>query len=355
MKPVSGGTAQPDIVSMWHALKGSEYDLGIDINKILETEEIFKECMKDYFLPPEALAVNPMIISSPLPGGALTANTQMMRDNGVMNRFPEVVAAMKEVVEKGGFGTSVTPVSQFYFQQAFNNVMFGNWKKIAEGYGKMVLGYFGKTPCEPDAEVVKIAEEQLGLKPTTETVVDINDRDESKGIAAATKMLQDAGLEVNDENIFIAGACKEKGIMFLQGKGQIGVRKNVPAKETSTVASNGSEYTVKVNGKSYAIKLDGDKASVNGKSFDFSVKEGIEAKSAASAGDGEEVKAGVPGNVLRIEASEGSSVEEGDVLLVLEAMKMEIEVKAPKAGTVQSILVSQGDKVVSGQALVTLG
>ncbi len=356
MKPVSGGTAQPDIVSMWHALKGSEFDLGIDINKILETEEIFKECMKDYFLPPEALAVNPMIISSPLPGGALTANTQMMRDNGVMNRFPEVVAAMKEVVEKGGFATSVTPVSQFYFQQAFNNVMFGNWKKIAEGYGKMVLGYFGKTPCEPDAEIVKIAHDQLGLEPTTELVVDLNDKDPSKGIEAATKRLVDANLEVNDENIFISAACKDKGIMFLQGNGVIGVRKNEPAKEASTVSAGGNEYTVKVNGKNYAVKLDGDKATVNGKSYDINVKEGVESSSAsASSGEGEEVKAGVPGNVLRIEAPEGTEVAEGDVLLVLEAMKMEIEVKSPKAGTVQSVLVSQGDKVVNGQALVVLG
>ncbi len=355
MKPVSGGTAQPDIVSMWHALKGSEYDLGIDINKILETEEIFKECMKDYFLPPEALAVNPMIISSPLPGGALTANTQMMRDNGVMNRFPEVVAAMKEVVEKGGFATSVTPVSQFYFQQAFNNVMFGNWKKIAEGYGKMVLGYFGKTPCQPDPEIVKIAHEQLGLEPTTETVVDLNDKDVTKGIEAATKRLLDAQLEVNDENIFISAACKEKGIMFLQGNGVIGVRKNEPAKEVSTVSAGGNEYTVKVNGKNYAVKLDGDKATVNGKTYDINVKEGIDsAPAAASSGDGEAVKAGVPGNVLRIEATEGTEVSEGDVLLVLEAMKMEIEVKSPKAGTVQSVLVSQGDKVVNEQELVLL-
>jgi len=356
MKPVSGGTAQPDIVSMWHALKGSEFDLGIDINKILETEEIFKECMKDYFMPPEALAVNPMIISSPLPGGALTANTQMMRDNGVMNRFPEVVAAMKEVVEKGGFATSVTPVSQFYFQQAFQNVMYGNWKKMTDGYGKMVLGYFGKTPCEPDPEIVKIAHEQLGLEPTTELVVDINDRDPEKGIQAATKRLLDAQLEVNDENIFISAACKEKGIMFLQGNGVIGVRKNEPAKEASTVSAGGSEYTVKVNGKDYAVKLSGDKATVNGKSYDIAVKEGISvSSSSASSGEGEPVKAGVPGNVLRIEATEGASVEEGDVLLVLEAMKMEIEVKSPKAGTVQSVLVSQGDKVVNEQELVLLG
>lgn len=358
MKPVSGGTAQPDIVSMWHALKGSEFDLGIDINKILETEEIFKECMKDYFLPPEALAVNPMIISSPLPGGALTANTQMMRDNGVMNRFPEVVAAMKEVVEKGGFATSVTPVSQFYFQQAFNNVMFGNWKKMAEGYGKMVLGYFGKTPCEPDAEIVKIAHEQLGLEPTTETVVDLNDKDPSKGIEAATKRLVDAGLEVNDENIFISAACKEKGIMFLEGNGVLGVRKNEPAKDAPSVSSGGNEYTVKVNGKNYAVKLDGDKATVNGKTYDINVKEGIDSDSSSSAsstGEGEEVKAGVPGNVLRIEAPEGTEVAEGDVLLVLEAMKMEIEVKSPKAGTVLSVLVSQGEKVANGQSMVVIG
>ncbi|MBO5947662.1 biotin attachment protein [bacterium] len=360
MKPVSGGTAQPDIVSMWHALKGTEYDLGIDIDKILETEEIFKDCMKDYFLPPEALAVNPMIIQSPLPGGALTANTQMMRDNGVMDKYPEVVAAMKEVVEKGGFATSVTPVSQFYFQQAFNNVMFGKWAKIADGYGKMVLGYFGKTPCEPDKEIVKIAQEQLGLEPTTELVIDLNDKDESKGIKAATKMLEDAGIEVTEENIFIAGACKEKGIMFLQGKGQIGVRKNAQeVAQCENVASGNAngEYTVKVNGKAYAVKLDGDnKAVVNGKTYDISVKDGIEAAPVkASSVGGEEVKAGVAGNVLKIEVSVGDTVEEGDVLLVLEAMKMEIEVKAPKGGIVQEILVSQGEKVVNAQSLVVLG
>ena len=101
-----------------------------------------------------------MIPFAPMPGGALTANTQMMRDINVMNRFPEVIKAMTEVVEKGGFGTSVTPVSQFYFQQAFNNVMQGNWKKIADGYGKMVLGYFGKTPTTPDAEIVEIASDR---------------------------------------------------------------------------------------------------------------------------------------------------------------------------------------------------
>ena len=358
MKPVSGGTAQPDIVSMWHALKGTEYDLGVDIEKILETEEIFKECMKDYFLPPEALAVNPVIISSPLPGGALTANTQMMRDNGTMDRFPEVVAAMKEVVEKGGFATSVTPVSQFYFQQAYANVMFGAWKKITEGYGKMVLGYFGKTPCEPDPEVIKEASEQLGLQPTTETVLDLNDKDPSKGIEAAKKMLADANLEQTEENIFIAAACKEKGIMFLQGKGTIGVRKNEPAKaqEAAVTCSNSEGCTVTVNGKKYAVKLENGKAIVNGKEYSVDVKDGIEETSSSkSAGEGTEVKAPVPGSVLRILKNVGDSVEENEELLVIEAMKMETPIKSPVSGVVSGMSVAQGDKVQTGQTMVTVG
>ena len=354
MKPVSGGTAQPDIVSMWHAVKGTDYDLGINIEKILETEEIFKECMKDYFLPPEALAVNPMIIQSPLPGGALTANTQMLRYNNLMDKFPEVVAAMKEVVMKGGFGTSVTPVSQFYFQQAFNNVMFGSWKKIAEGYGKMVLGYFGKTPCEPDAEVVRIASEQLNLKPTTELVVDINDRDETKGIKAASKRLEDAGLPVNDENIFISATCKEKGILFLQGKGTLGVRKcEKGEKEPQVDTPNG--YTVTVNGKKYAVAIEGKKATVNGKLYDIDVKAGIEAHTHSTSGEAAPIKAALPGNVLKVLVSAGDSIVEGDVIAVIEAMKMETEIKSPLTGVVKSVEIEAGDKVKTGDVLVTVG
>ena len=356
MKPVSGGTSQPDIVSMWHALKGTDYDLGIDIEKILETEEVFKECMKDYFLPPEALSVNPMIISSPLPGGALTANTQMMRDNGTMDKFPEVVKAMKEVVEKGGFATSVTPVSQFYFQQAYSNVMFGNWTKMTEGYGKMVLGYFGKTPCEPDPAIVKEASEQLGLNPTTETVLELNEKDPNKGVAPATKMLEDAGLPVNDENIFIAATCKEKGILFLQGKGQIGVRKNAEVKKDSSDPADRPEgYTVSVNNKKYSVRIEGKKALVNGKAYDIDVKEGIEAKVGVAPSEGVPVKAPVPGLVLKLLVSEGDYVNKDDEILTLEAMKMESAIKSPQAGTVKSIEVSVGDQVKTSQVLVVLG
>ena len=353
MAPLSGGTCQPDHITMWHALKGTDYDLGYDIDKLIEAENVLKEVLKDYFMPPEATTVNPMIVFSPLPGGALTANTQMMRDNGVLDKYNDVVKAMREVVEKGGYGTSVTPVSQFYFQQAFNNVMFGPWNKIAEGYGKMVLGYFGKTPCEPDSEVVKIASEQLHLEPTTKTPLQINDENPNVGVEASKKRLVDNNIEVNDENIFISAACEDKGILFLEGKAHIGVRKNCGENKETTSITKSDAYCVKVNGKNFNVKFENDnKATVNGKTYDIDIKEGVKTPSSSNnTVEVKEVKAALPGNVLRIEANVGDTVNENDVLLVVEAMKMETEIKSPFSGVVKSILVEQGDQIQTGQVL----
>lgn len=361
MKPVSGGTAQPDIISMWHALKGTDYDLGLDIKKIMETEEIFKECMKDYPIDPISLAVNPILIQAPLPGGATATTVNQLKDMGMLDKFPKLIANMKECVERGGFATSVTPVSQFYAQQSFLNAISETpWEKANPGYAKMLLGYFGKTPCEPDPELVKWAEEKTGLKPTTEKVVDLNDKDPEKGLKAAEERLKAAGLPVTDENLFIAAACKDgnvdKGIDFLLGKGKVSVNKksaSAAAAPVETSADGG--YTVSVNGKKYAVKVEGDKAVVNGKSYDINVKAGMETASTSSAGEGTPIKTGLPGNVLRLLVSEGDSVAEGDVVAVIEAMKMETEIKSTVAGTVKSIDVEAGDKVQAGQVLVTVG
>ena len=359
MKPVSGGTGQPDIISMWHALKGTEYDLGLDIQKIMETEEIFKECMKDYPLDPVSLAVNPILIQAPLPGGATATTINQLKDMGQLDKFPALVASMKECVARGGFATSVTPVSQFYAQQAFLNATQGDWKMANPGYAKMLLGYFGKTPCEPDPELVKWAEEKMNMAPTTEKVVDLNDKDPEKGLEAAKARLEAAGLPVTDENLFIAAACKDgnvdKGIDFLLGKGVVSVNKSAnksAAAQAPAGSSNG--YTVTVNGKKFAVSLDGGKATVNGKIYDFEAKAGIEAASSAPT-EGQEITAKLPGNVLKIEVSEGDVVAEGDELMVVEAMKMETPITSPVAGTVKTIEVSVGDQVQSGQVLVVIG
>ena len=356
MQPVSGGTCQPDILTMWHALRGSEYTLDIDPKKIQEAENVFKDCMAKYFLPPEATKVNPIIPFSPLPGGALTANTQMMRDNGTFDRFPEVVKAMGECVKLGGFGTSVTPVSQFYFQQAYSNVMAGPWKKITPGYGKMVLGYFGKTPVEPDPKVVKAASEQLGLEPTKKTVLEINDADPKKGLKVAEQKLKENNLPITDENKFIVATCADKGILFLKGEAKVnGIRWAADAKKAAATTDTGA-VKVTVNGKAYEVIFDGDNAAtVNGKRYDISTAAGDTKAptAAATSGNGATVKAPVPGAVLRFSVKDGDRVAEGQEIVVLEAMKMETPVSAPAAGTIH-FTVKQGDQVQTGHTLAEI-
>ena len=356
LAPASGGTCQPDVATLWHALRGEDYELDVDIDKMMEAAAIFKECMKDYVIPPEAKAVEPMIPWSPMPGGALTANTQMMRDNDLMDKYEDCIAAMSEVVRRGGFATSVTPVSQFYFQQAFNNVIFGPWEKFAEGYGKMVLGYFGKTPVEPDAEIVKLAAEKMGLKPTTDNPVDMNDADPNKGIDAAKKMLRKNSLEETDENIFIAAACKQKGIDFLLGNVEVnGVRKHSLMPKTVEAGGDGA-YAVAVNGKTYKVEVSGDQATVNGSSYTIAVSDGeAGGLSSAGSGEGQAVSAPMNAKVIKVNVSVGDAVAVGDVLFVVEAMKMEVEVKAAEAGSITSIEVQSGALVASGDQLATIG
>lgn len=364
MAPCSGGTCQPDILVMWHALRGSEFELDVDVEKIREVEEIFKECMSDYFLPPEAVAVEPLIPWSPMPGGALTANTQMLRDNGIMEKYPEIIQAMSDVVRKGGYGTSVTPVSQFYFQQAFNNVMFGPWKKIAEPYGQMVLGYFGKTPVPPDPDVVKLSEDQLGLKPTTQSVLERNDADPKKGIAAARAVLEAEGLPVTDENIFIAAACKEKGIAFLKGEATTAVRKidqsaaETPAPAPAAPSSGPAEYTVSVNGQEYFMAFEGNTATVNGKVYRVGLQNGFsknaDPRTSGSSAGVIDITSQMPGLVHKLLVSVGDRVREGQTVLILEAMKMEMEVSAHASGVIADIRCTVGDQVTTGQTLATI-
>ena len=150
-------------------------------------------------------------------------------------------------------------------------------------------------------------------EPTTKTVLEMNDADPKKGGAVAKKMLEDAGLPITDENIFIAASCKEKGILFLKdpSKAPMGCR------------------------------------------FAEEAKPAAKASEGAPAG-GQEVKAPVPGTILRVTASSGTKVSKGDEILVMDVMKMETPVTAPCDGTV-TVLVNATDKVATGDVLATIG
>ena len=278
-KPLSGGTAQPDLFSMFHALKGTEYKLALGedsivddhIPELMEANNVAVECLKDYNFPPEARQITTDVIFSPMPGGALTANTLMMRETKTFHLFPKVIENMSECVRRGGFASSVTPVSQFYFQQAYMNTLNqaagrGTWFKMTEGYGKMLLGYQGKTPCEPDPELVKIAADQFNMKPFKEAYPGVQCAEEilEPGIPKAKALLEENGLPVTDETIFITGCLQtkagNKGIEFLKGNRHIGVPKKdpnaAPAVDTKNMkAGAASTYRIALGNQSWDVQV----------------------------------------------------------------------------------------------------
>jgi pyruvate carboxylase subunit B len=289
----------------------------------------------------------------------------MMRDTGTLHLYPKVIDAMSECVARGGFGTSVTPVSQFYFQQAYANVTQGPWKKITDGYGKMVLGYFGRTPVPPDPEIVEIAEKQLGLPVFKGDPLDVLE----PGIPKAKAILEKEKLAVTDENIFIVGALAtaggNKGLDFLKGNKPINVRKKVTEQkmETEKKVSSGSKttkvdalpvgpvrYKITVEGETYQVMVEDDTGEVSA------------VTSAAASGPVRapveepvvEIFAQLPGNVYEVCFKEGDKVKAGDTLVILEAMKMETPVTAPEDGVIVSIEVEKGHTVQSGQLIATL-
>ena len=286
--PLSGGTSQPDLFSMFHALKGTDYALALGedgivdenaIPKLMEANSVAVECLKDYNFPPESRQISSDVIFSPMPGGALTANTLMMRETKTFHLYPQVIANMSECVRRGGFASSVTPVSQYYFQQAYINTVnkskgLDTWAKITEGYGNMILGYLGKTPCEPDAELVKIAADQMKKKPFAEAHPGVKCAAEiiEPGIPQAKKLLEENGLPVTDENIFITGCLQtkggNKGIDFLKGNRHIGVPKKDP--NAAPVAAKPAAAAVNTAG----MKVQGTntyRVALNGQSWDVQV------------------------------------------------------------------------------------
>ena len=355
MSPVSGGTSQPDILTMWHALKGTEYTLDIDYEKILKVQEIFTDCMKDYYVPPESKMVTPTIPLSPMPGGALTANTMMMRDTGTLHLYPKVIKEMAEVIKLGGFGTSVTPVSQFYFQQAYLNATQGRWKKINPNFGNMVLGYFGRPPVEPDSEIVKLASEQLGKPVFKEDPLDVLESQ----IPKTKQILQKHGLEETEENIFIVASCEDKGVDYLLGKAPLGIRKKSnedtkPKESKSTSVTHASEpsigpraYHITVNGTAYDVTVNdaGDSTPTNAP---------IVTPANAPIANAIKITAQIPGSIAKIKVKVGEQVEKNQVVLIMEAMKMETPIQSPQGGTVDSIPVSPGQVVQTGGVLLTL-
>jgi pyruvate carboxylase subunit B len=370
VRPMASGTVQPDVRSMAHALKNTDYELDIDPAKMPEIEALLTEGLKDYAFNPVTTTPDARVVGFPMPGGAIGPNVHMMAEAGILDKYGAVLEEFPIVVKAGGAWSSVTPGSQQYWLQAFNNVLLGRWNKMDAGYGKSVLGYFGRPPLPPDPEVVKIASEQLELPPfdgdPLEAAPDSLDQAEAA--------LKERDLPITEENIFLVAAAivpgknmeLNEGIRLLKGNPKINIPlKEEPKAETAEVASAAApaapafsgtittNCSVEENGQTRNFRI-----TIQGPSGGAAPAAAEAVPAAAPAPGGQTVPVFSPfdGNVelVEIKVNVGDAVTKGQVVAAVEAMKAKHDVKAPSSGTVATVDSSIGSTVSKGKPILTI-
>jgi pyruvate carboxylase subunit B len=360
-RPLASGTSQPDVRSLAHVLKGSGYSLDIDASAISGISRMLDKALADYEFEPAATTADARVLGFPMPGGAIGPNIHMMVKAGIRERYGEVLAEMRTVVEAGGSWTSVTPGSQQYWLQAFNNVLYGRWEKIDAGYGKAVLGYFGHTPLPPDPEVVARASEQLGLPPFKGDPLEAA----PNNIPVAEKALSEAGLEINDENVFLVlssivpGRKMEanEGMRFLKGNPKI----DIPLKkvEVAPAAPATAPATLPTGPVTTQVSVkEGDRV----RRFTVTVE-----PVAGTAGVAPETPPpaaasrtpvfstfGGAVEVVDILVAVGDTVKSGAVIAQVEAMKAKHDIRSPIGGRVAAVHVRIGDEVDGKKPLISI-
>lgn len=388
VRPLASGTAQPDVRSMWHALKGTGYSLDIDASKMDELEKLLDEGLKDYSFNPVTTSADARVVNFPMPGGAIGPNVQMMAEARILDRYGDVLAEFPEVVRAGGAWTSVTPGSQQYWLQAFNNVLHGRWKKIDPGYGRSVLGYFGRTPEPPDPEVIKIATEQLKLEPFDGDPLE----KAPDSIAMAEEALRERKLPLTEENVFLVASAivpgknmeLNEGIRLLTGRAKINLplkakdkpadvapapAQTAPAPVAAPVAA-APAFTAPVTTqctvvegnvtRTFRVTIEppaGAGSPVAIAPAALAAPVAAPTPAAASAGQRTPVFSPFEGKVelVEINVKVGETVQKGQVVAAVEAMKAKHDVRAPCAGTVVEIHADLGSQVSAGKPILTIG
>jgi len=372
IRPMASGTVQPDVRSMWHALRGTGCSLDVDETRIHEVEGLLLEGLKEYEFDPITTTPDARVVNFPMPGGAIGPNVQMMKEAGIIHKYSEVLAEFPVVVRAGGAWTSVTPGSQQYWLQAFDNVLLGRWKKIDPGYGRAVLGYFGRPPLPPDPEVVRIAAEQLGKPPFEGDPLEAA----PDSLALARQALEERHLPMTEENLFLVAAAivpgknieLNEGIRFLTGKAKISLpfrKKPTPAAATPAPAAapasaNPGPWSGPVTTECMVVE-DGTT-----RRFRITIEPPAAAAGAAAstpaaapaavASSGTPVYSPFEGKVelVEVRVHVGDAVQAGQVVAAVEAMKAKHEVRAPCSGKVASINAEVGSDVVAGKPILTI-
>ncbi|MCJ1886358.1 sodium-extruding oxaloacetate decarboxylase subunit alpha [Pseudomonas sp. LA21] len=364
------GTSHPGTESMVAALRDTPFDTGLDLELIQEIGMYFHAVRKKYHqFESEFTGVDTRVQVNQVPGGMISNLANQLKEQGALNRMPEVLAEIPRVREDLGFPPLVTPTSQIVGTQAFFNVLAGERYKTITNEVKLYLqGRYGKAPGKIDETLRRQA---IG----NEEVIDVRPADLIK--PELNKLREEIGsLAKSEEDVLTYAMFPDIGRKFLEERaaGTLKPEELLPIPNGKGVAAAGgegvpTEFVVDVHGESYRVDITGVGVKTDGKrhfylSVDGMPEEvvfeplnefvsggGSKRKNASEPGH---VTTTMPGNIVDVLVKEGDSVKAGQAVLITEAMKMETEVQAGIAGTVKAIHVAKGDRVNPGEILVEI-
>ncbi|EBU9107243.1 oxaloacetate decarboxylase, partial [Salmonella enterica subsp. enterica serovar Virchow] len=294
-----------------------------------------------------------------VPGGMLTNLEGQLKQQNAADKLDQVLAEIPRVREDLGFIPLVTPTSQIVGTQAVLNVLTGErYKTIAKETAGILKGEYGHTPVPVNAALqARVLE---GAAPVTCRPADLLKPELAELEADVKRQAQEKGIQLAEnaiDDVLTVALFPQIGLKFLENRNNPAAFEPVPQVEAAQPVAKAEKpaasgiYTVEVEGKAFVVKVsDGGDIS----QLTAAVPAASSAPATAPAGAGTPVTAPLAGNIWKVIAAEGQTVAEGDVLLILEAMKMETEIRAAQAGTVRGIAVKSGDAVSVGDTLMTL-
>jgi oxaloacetate decarboxylase alpha subunit len=347
-------------------LAGTGRQTGLDIVKLAEIAAYFREVRKKYAAFEGSLrGVDARILVAQVPGGMLTNMESQLKEQGAADRMDEVLAEIPRVRHDLGYIPLVTPTSQIVGTQSVINVLTGErYKSITRETAGVLKGEYGATPAPVNAALqLRVLE---GKQPITCRPADLLEPELDKLSEELRALAQEKSIALSPgegeiDDVLTYALFPQIGLRFLQHRGDASAFEPAPATAAAptpaatpataspAAAGQAAVYTVKVNGQSYLVEVvaGGDGSAVSPLAS-APVVPGDPAQAA------QPLAAPLAGNIFHVNVSVGDQVKAGDVIVVLEAMKMETEVRSQRAGRVAAVMVKAGDKVALGDPLISV-
>ena len=366
---MSGTYGHPATESIVATLQGTPYDTGLSIPELEKIAAYFRNVRKKYAkFEGQLRGIDSRILVAQVPGGMLTNLESQLKQQNASDKLDLVLQEIPKVREDLGNIPLVTPTSQIVGTQAVMNVLMGErYKTIAKETAGILKGEYGRTPAPVNAALqARVLE---GAAPITDRPADHIAPEMDKIVAEVVATAKEKGISLSENTVddaLIVALFQQVGWKFLENRNNPSAFEPVPNGEEAKPATAAQPkaqpqtgpavYTIEVEGKAYVVKVSegGDITNIAPTTATPAPAAPQAVASAPTSANAEPVKAPMAGNILKVEVSEGQQVAEGDVLLILEAMKMETQICAAKAGVVQGISTKQGDVVAVDQVLMNI-